>query len=288
MPTGTTTRIELAAGGDRPGVGRTPAVTTTSVEIRCESASGTTRLSGLSASGLLRARALPTRDGVARVALVQTAASLLSADHITMTVDCGAGCRLELVEVAGMVAHDVRGGPGAQLDVRVALGAGARMSWAARPLTLAAGCDLRRSTRVDLHPDAVLLWRDTIVLGRAGEAPGRMVADLDVRRAETELHAERLDTGDLELLSSPVVLGAGARVLDTLALYGARAPQAEGTLQLVGPGTIRPLPAPSLATAARMLDPLQARWRADLFCDDHPEQGTTDELRLALSTAGDR
>jgi urease accessory protein len=265
-----------------------PTGTTTRIEIRCEEVDGATRLSGLSACGLLRARVLPSRDGVARVALVQTAASLLSGDHVTMSVDCGPGCRLELVEVAGMVAHDVRGGPGAQLDVRVALGAGARMSWAARPLTLAAGCDLRRSTRVVLADDAVLLWRDTAVLGRAGEAPGRMVADLDVRRAGAELHAERFDTGDLELLFSPIVLGGGARVLDTLALYGARAVQEEGTLQLAGPGTIRPLPAPSLAAAARTLDPLQARRRAELFSDDHPQEGTPDELRLALSTAGDR
>jgi hypothetical protein len=115
-----------------------------------------------------------------------------------------------------------------------------------------------------------------------------MVADLDVRRAGAELHAERLDTGDLELLCSPVVLGAGTRVLDTLALYGARAAQEEGMLQLAGPGTIRPLPAPSLAAAARTLDPLQAHWRAELFSDDHPQEGTPDELRLALSTAGDR
>ena len=59
-----------------------------------------------------------------------------------------------------------------------------------RPLTLAAGCDLRRSTRVALKDGAALLWRDTLVLGRTGELPGRMVADL----------------------------GAGARVLDTVAL----------------------------------------------------------------------
>ncbi|MET0604221.1 MAG: urease accessory protein UreD [Baekduia sp.] len=257
------------------------------VEIRCEELGGATRLAALGASGLLRARALSSRDGIARVALVQTAASLLSGDHVMVIVDCGPGCRLELVEVAGIVAHDVRGGPGARLDVRVALGAGARMSWAARPLTLAAGCDLRRSTRVDLDDGAALLWRDTLVLGRVGEAPGRMRADLDVRTAGAELHAEQLDTGDFELLSSSVVLGAGARVLDTLALYGARAAQEQGTLQLAGPGTIRPLPALSLATAARTIDPLQARWRAAIFSDDHPEQGTTDELRLALSTAGD-
>jgi urease accessory protein len=187
-----------------------------------------------------------------------------------------------------MVAHDVRGGPGARFDVHIALGAGARMSWAARPLTLAAGCDLRRATRVELDDDAVLLWRDTLVLGRVGEAPGRMAAGLDVDHAGVELHAEQLDTSDRELLLSSVVLGADARVIDTLALYGARASQADGTLQLAGPGTIRPLSAPSLATAARTLDPLQARWRTALFSDDHPQEGTPDELRLALSTAGDR
>jgi urease accessory protein len=313
MPTGTTTPIERGGGatsarpagsptsrvlGDRrneavalPQRGQTPQRNCDDVrcvEIRCEAAGGATRLTSLGAAGLLRARALPSRDGVARVALVQTAASLLCGDHIMMTVNCGPGCRLELIEVAGMVAHDVRGGQGAHLDVRVALGAGARMSWAARPLTLAAGCDLRRSTRVQLEDGAALLWRDTVVLGRTGEAPGRMVADLDVCWAGAELHAERLDTGDQELLSSPVVLGAGARVLDTLALYGARASPGESILQLAGPGTIRPLPAPTLAAAARTLDPLQAHWRAALFCDDHPEQGTTDDLRLALSTAGDR
>ena len=123
---------------------------------------------------------------------------------------------------------------------------------------------------MQLDGDAVLLWRDTVVLGRAGEAPGRMVAELDVHRGGSELHAEQLDTGDLELLFSPVVLGAGARVPRHAGALrrpcGARADQ--GTLQLAGPGTIRPLPAPTLATAARTLDPLQARWRAELFCDD--------------------
>jgi urease accessory protein len=305
MPTGTTTRIELVSDGDGsmttrdvPQRGQTPKRKCDDaqrkcdgvrrIEIRCEDGAGATRLTALGASGLLRARALPTRDGVARVAVVQTAASLLSGDHVELRVDCGPGCRLELVEVAGMVAHDVRGGAGARFDVRIALGTGARMSWAARPLTLAEGCDLRRRTRVQLEDGAALLWRDTVVLGRAGEAPGRMVADLDVHRAGAELHTEQLDTGDAGLLSSPVVLGAGARVLDTLALYGARAHADDGALQLAGPGTIRPLPAPSLAISARALDPLQARWRAELFCDDdHPEEGTPDELRLALSTAGD-
>jgi urease accessory protein len=283
MPTGTTTRSERGA------VGAVLTGTATRVDVCCEIAGGATRLTRLDATGLLRARMLPSRDGVARVALVQTAASLLGGDKVELRLECGAGSRLELVEVAGTVAHDVRGGPGARLDVRVMLGPGARMSWAARPLTLAAGCDLERDTCVVLDDGAALLWRDTLVLGRAGEMPGRMVAGLDVRCDGVDLHAERFETGDRELLCSPVVLGAGARVLDTLALYGTRAAASTGdggTLQLAGPGTIRPLPAPSLATSARTLDPLQARWRAELFCDDHPEEGTTDGLRLALSTVG--
>jgi urease accessory protein len=260
--------------------------TTTRIEIRCAADGGATRLLGLGASGLLRARALPSRDGVARVALVQTAASLLRGDRVAIAVDCGPGARLELVEVAGMVAHDVRGGREAELDVLIALGAGARMAWAARPLTLAAGCALRRATRVRLEDGAALLWRDALVLGRAGEAPGRMAADLDVRLAGRDLHAEQLDTGDPELLWSSVVLGADVRALDTLALYGMRAEAGEGVLQLAGPGSVRPLPAPSLAAAARVLDPLQECWRAALLND--LDERRTDELRLALPTAGAR
>jgi urease accessory protein len=256
---------------------------TTRIEIRCEAdASGTTRLRVLRASGLLRARALPCDGDVARVALVQTAASLLSGDDIRLDVHCGVGCRLELVEVAGMVAHDVRGGETARYDVRVALGAGARMSWAGQPLTLAGGCDLRRKLSASLAAGSALLWRDTLILGRTGETTGRLVSCTTVHHDTRELHSERLDTGDLALLSSCVVAGAGARVIDTLALYGERADDGLG-LQLAGPGTVWPLPGPSLAATAARLDPAQARWRTTLL---HTTTGlredALDDVRLAV------
>lgn len=257
--------------------------TTTRIEVRCETdASGATRLRELTASGLLRARALPPDGDVARVALVQTAASLLSGDDVRIDARCGAGCRLELVEVAGMVAHDARGGEVARYDVRVMLGAGARMSWAGQPLALASGCDVRRTVSATLAAGSALLWRDTLVLGRTGETTGRLSSATTVHHAARELHVEHLDTSDLALLGSCVVAGANARVLDTLALYGQRAADDQG-LQLAGPGTVWPLPGPSLAATAARLDPAQARWRTSLF--DTPtglREDALDDLRLAV------
>jgi len=240
----------------------------------------------LASQGLLRARALPAVRDVARVALVQTAASLLSGDRIEIAIRCGPGCRLELVEVAGTIAHDVRGGPAAHLTVRVELAPGARLAWLAQPLVLAAGCGLERSSVIHLGEGAVMLQRDTVLLGRHGEPPGRMHSDLVVRVAGYELLVETLDTGDLELLRSPVVFG-DARVADTVALYGTRGDD-DAALQLAGPGSVLPVLAPSLAAAERRTAAVLARWRADLFTSRHPDDDAHDGPRVALASGRTR
>jgi hypothetical protein len=60
-------------------------------------------------------------------------------------------------------------------------------------------------------------------------------------------------------------------------------------LQLAGPGTILPVPAPSLAAAERVTAPTLARWRAALFetTGSPDKEHPADELRLALSTGRD-
>jgi urease accessory protein len=181
-----------------------------------------------------------------------------------------------------MVPHDGRGGAPARYDVRVALDVDARLSWAGQPLTLAGGCDQRREMSAALAAGSALLWRDTLVLGRAGETPGRLSSAVTVHRDARELHAEHLDTGDLALLSSCVVAGADARVIDTLALYGRRATDGQG-LQLAGPGTVWPLPGPSLAATAARLDPAQDRWRTSLFdTTTGLREDARDDVRLAV------
>lgn len=200
---------------------------------------------------------------VARVALVQTAASLLAGDRLEIVVRCGPGARLRLVDVAALVAHDVRGGDPAHVDVRLDVGARARLEWDAEPLVLASGSDVRRHTGIRLGAGAAALVRDTLVLGRAGELAGHLATSTDVRQEHRPVHAEELDTGDVGLLRSPVVLG-DAKVLDTLALYGARADD-EAAFQLARPGTLRQELAGSLAAAARRLGDAPAAWRAQLL-----------------------
>ncbi len=124
----------------------------------------------------------PAPDGTARVALVQTAATLLSGDDCALELEVGDGAALELIETGATIAHDVRGGAPARMRVRIALGAGARLTWLGRPLVLAHGCDLTRTTTIALAPAARLLLRETIVLGRSGEQPGRLDATLRARR----------------------------------------------------------------------------------------------------------
>lgn len=206
---------------------------------------------------------LSPAGGVARVALVQTAASLLAGDRVEIDIRCGPGARLRLVDVAALVAHDGRGGDAAELDVRLDVGAHARLEWEAQPLILAAGSVVRRATQVTLRRGGAALLRDTLVLGRAGQLAGHLTTSTDVRLGGRPLHAEWLDTGDVGLLRSPVVLG-GAKVLDALALYGARA-EDPVAFQLHGLGSIRQALAPSLARATRMMGAAPEMWRAALL-----------------------
>ncbi|MBJ7522159.1 MAG: urease accessory protein UreD [Solirubrobacteraceae bacterium] len=194
---------------------------------------------------------------------MQTAASLLAGDRVRIDVRCGPGARLRLVDVAALVAHDVRGGEPAEVDVRLDVGARARLEWEAQPLILGAGSAVHRRTDVELGCGAAALLRDTLVLGRAGELAGHLATVTDARLETRPLHAEALDTGDVGLLRSPAVLG-DAKVLDTLALYGARV-EDDAAFQLAGAGSVRQELAGSLAAATRAYGCAPAAWRRALL-----------------------
>jgi urease accessory protein len=170
----------------------------------------------------------------ARVALVQTAATLLRGDRCGLRVVLGPGARLELVETGATVAHDARGGPAARVRVEVELAEGARLRWLGRPLVLAAGCAVERETTVTLAAGAVALLRETVVLGRSGERPGALSSTLRAVHAGRPLLHERIDAGPL---TSPLVAG-DASVVDAVLLLGARGTDLPGASQLAGPGTL--------------------------------------------------
>lgn len=255
--------------------------TRTRIEIVAARDGAATRLVRLAGGGLLRPRALSPEGDVSRVALVQTAASLLAGDAIVVDVRCGPGARLRLVDVAALIAHHGRGGEPATLELRLDAAAGARLEWDAQPLVLAAGSRVRRITEVTLGRGAAALLRDTLVLGRSGEPAGHLASRSDVRLDGRPLHADALDTGDVGLLRSPVVLG-GAKVLDTLALYGVRAHDPRA-FPLARDGALRQELAPSTAAAARALGPAPARWRAMLLDADPASARRVEHRRSPLA-----
>ncbi|EGD43880.1 LigA [Nocardioidaceae bacterium Broad-1] len=120
----------------------------------------------------LRPMLLASDARSARISLVPDGAMLLAGDHVTIDVEVGEGASLTLVEPAGTVAYDMDGGR-ASWSVRIALAAGATLVWAGEPFVVSAGADVTRDTRVTLAPGARLALRETLVLGRHGERPGR-------------------------------------------------------------------------------------------------------------------
>jgi len=129
--------------------------------------------------GALSPRVLSAGRGTARVALVATRALLLGGDHVRVEVHVGEGVELELVEVSGTVAYAGRG-RSASWDVDVRVDARGLLVWDARPFVVADGADVARSTGVtlaagDAHgAGGAALLRETLVLGRSGEAGGRL------------------------------------------------------------------------------------------------------------------
>ncbi len=207
-------------------------------------------------------RVLGAHGEPARVALIQSRATLLGGDVVTVAIEVAPGAALELVELGSTIAHDARAGASARVDVTVVLGADARLVWRAPPLIAAAGCRVFRSTSVALDPGARVLLQDALVLGRAGEAAGRVRSRTRVTLAGRPVLDETLDTEPAWLLASSAVAG-DAGMVGGLMLAGVRDPDAPpGALQLHEPGTLWRTLGRALSELDATASTLARRWRA--------------------------
>lgn len=208
-----------------------------------------------------RPRPLRSVGRLARVALVQSRASLLGGDDVGLELDVGAGGWLEVVELGATVVHHARGGPPARLDVVVRVGPGARLVWLAQPTIAFAGGRLRRSTLIELGAGAVVLVREAVVLGRAGQGPGRVRAHTRVTLEGRPVVDETLDTAPGWLLHSTVVAG-GFAMVDALTLAGRRDPSPPAdALQAHEPATLWRGLGPARAGPGDAGAGLARRWR---------------------------
>jgi urease accessory protein len=159
----------------------------------------------------------------AHVSLVPEGALLLAGDVVSLRIDVGPGATLQLVEPAGTVAYDMRGCC-ATWDVTVNLGPGSCLVWHGEPFVASAGSETIWTTRVFVDYGARLALRETLVLGRHGEEPGRLRHEVHVQHADGR--PVLADGVDLAPRRTGIVLG-GHRVMGTVLLVGAELGDAE-------------------------------------------------------------
>ncbi len=173
-------------------------------------------------SGLLRAQLVHGPPDRCRIGLLATTALLLGGDEVDLEVDVGAGCTVELFDVAGTVAYDGRGAASAW-HVGLRLDEDARLRWSGEPLVVSDGAAVSRTLEVDLAPGASALLRETFALGRSGETGGALHTSTIIRRAGQQILTEdqQLDAATHRLL--PGMLGS-YRIIDTITALGLPGP----------------------------------------------------------------
>jgi urease accessory protein len=171
-------------------------------------AGGRTVVSRLSSAPPLTLR----QTGPRTVHLVSTAAGPLGGDRLELDLDIAPGTSLEVGSVASTL---VLPGDGESVMVITArVGAGASLRFSPQPTVLAAGCFHRLVVRLTLAAGAHVFWREEIVFGRYGEAPGRCHARFDATYDGRPLLRQEYTVGDPALDASPAVYG-DARCIGT-------------------------------------------------------------------------
>jgi urease accessory protein len=124
---------------------------------------------------------IPVR-GEPVVHLVNSAASPLGGDELTLTVCVGPGACLTLAGIAATVALPGPHGEKSHTTVHIELGEGATVAYLPQPTVVTRRARHESLLTVTLAEDARLHTRETVVLGRAGETAGELTTALHVTR----------------------------------------------------------------------------------------------------------
>jgi urease accessory protein len=201
------------------------------------------------------------------VHLVGGAAGPLGGDDLGLDVEVGPGARLTVRSVAASLALPGPKGGASRLHVRAVVAAGGALRWHPEPLIAASGCDHDAVTEVHVADGGALAWRDDVVCGRHGEAPGDVRLTTTIRYADRPLHRHDLALGPAAPgWSGPAVLG-GARAVGTLVVVdpawstgGPPSARVLGTdaalMPLAGPAFLATVVAPDIRGVSAALDPL--------------------------------
>ncbi|NYH79534.1 urease accessory protein [Actinopolyspora biskrensis] len=206
------------------------------------------------------------RTGTSRQAvvhLVGSASSPLGGDDLALHVSVAPGARLSLRGIAAALALPGHGPGASRGSIRIEVADGGIVEYLPEPTVVTERADHRAELSVRLEEHARVRCRETLVLGRSGEPPGRLRTDLELERGGRRLLRNGLDIGDPSLGASHGYLG-GARVLATESVVWDRDPEApvsarEWTLMpLAAGGSLITVLAGDTITAGRCLERARA------------------------------
>lgn len=206
----------------------------------------------------LAPRILGREGGAVCAAFVPTQAGPLAGDHDRVRIVVRAGATLIVEPVAATLA--LPGAARTLLALEVDVETGGLLVLDEAPLIVAAGADVQRRCSLALEQGAVVLMRETVVLGRDGEAPGTLVAVLRATLGGRALLHDglRLRDGD-----PYVALAPGHRVASTVSLLGLRPPAGTPAgMALEGPGAMLRASAASLAAVDSATAATWHAWKA--------------------------
>jgi len=192
------------------------------------------------------------------VRLVNSAAAPLGGDDLELTVLVGPGARLTLAGVAATLALPGHGTAPSRFAVRIEVAEGGAAEYLPEPTVITGRARHESHLHAELAAGATLRCREVLVLGRAGERPGRLSSAVHVVREGRPLLRQRLEIGDPALDHSTAYL-AGRRVLGTEIVIDDGDPVAAGgdwwsRTPLAGGGSLVTALAEDAVTAIRWLD----------------------------------
>ncbi|WP_050525750.1 urease accessory protein UreD [Pseudorhodobacter aquimaris] len=193
---------------------------------------GRIALDGLRQEGAAKLMLPRVAGDVPEAVFLNTSGGLTGGDHLRLSMDVGAGCRVLATTQTAERGYASSGGA-ARIGVRATLGAGARLDWMPQETILFQNANLHRTTEIDLAKGAECLLTESLVLGRAAMGETLHQADLHdrriIRREGRPLWAENFRLSADVLADRSAALLRGDRAFAVVCLI------AQGAEDAVGP-----------------------------------------------------
>jgi urease accessory protein len=195
------------------------------IKLSVMAAGRTTRRREVYEHGPLRIRFPNTGGDALEAMVVNTAGGIAGGDRHDLDIAVDAGASLSVTTAAAEKVYRALG-PDAEIAVKIAVAAGAKLTWLPQETILFDQARLSRRIDVDLAADATLVMAEALVFGRLamGEAmeEGALSDRWRVRRDSKLVFAEtvRLDGPVARILTEPAVARGGIALATVLVVPG--------------------------------------------------------------------